>query len=636
MKTIAASLLAASVLFSSCKDQMSTNESNIGFTADVLSYTDSGVSTKSAPIGVPTSPGTTYVSQFVSAYGESGFIVNAYQELTPRLSNAKATYSEREGIWNVSQEAMWLSGETLSFYAYAPADAAVSDFNLGQSTGLTFGYEVPAQASSQPDVMVGFYSGTGTSAANGTRVAPLKFAHPLAAVQFKAGGIDGAQIKSIKITNVAPKGTCTLLLAKPAHDDDDDDVTLGFFWEIDKTAALKDYVIDFSKVSITAEQGKVIGGVNDVFMFIPQTFGADSKLVVDLSLAGEDLTLSGSLKDIAIKSGKISRIIINRNTFALEGFSELSAGSIVAWDEQSAVSAGEFELETTIGYLCSGPDFNRIMSEISAEKGPITNIVFDSVGRVDETGTHIEDTDPAKADGMPIYAAYKDGVVTITSNANKIVANQDCSGMFKDMSSLKGIEFGLNFDSTETTNTSYMFSGCSAIEKLILTDVLNTSKVTDMSYMFNDCSSATRLALGNKFITENVTNMEYMFCNCCLVPNLELGNYFNTWKVTNMDHMFYNCYSFGELELMQLFYTLNVTNMDYMFYNINVDVLHLNSHFALSNPRPSANSMMVNAINSGQTVIAPRVTWNWLKKETNTGWNRSASLIAVPLIPNPR
>ena len=70
-------------------------------------------------------------------------------------------------------------------------------------------------------------------------------------------------------------------------------------------------------------------------------------------------------------------------------------------------------------------------------------------------------------------------------------------------------DYGIAFRRTDRFNMSGMFSFCSSLTSLNLSN-FNTNNVTDMRYMFSDCSSLTSLNLSN-FNTNNVTNMSKMF-----------------------------------------------------------------------------------------------------------------------------
>ena len=112
---------------------------------------------------------------------------------------------------------------------------------------------------------------------------------------------------------------------------------------------------------------------------------------------------------------------------------------------------------------------------------------------------------------------------------------------------------------------SYMFSGCSSLEKLDLSS-FDTSSVENMSNMFYNCLSLQSLNIKN-FQTNCVTTMENMFYGCRSLQELDLYN-FNTAKVVHLEKMFANCISLYSLNI-DSFKTLNAINMSNMFKNCN-------------------------------------------------------------------
>ena len=205
----------------------------------------------------------------------------------------------------------------------------------------------------------------------------------------------------------------------------------------------------------------------------------------------------------------------------------------------------------------------------------------------------------------------KEGKYTIKIVFLKVLTNTNY--MFSQCSSLTS----LNLSNLNTDNVFYMremFSKCSSLTNLNLSNI-NTENVTDMEYMFYKCSSLVNLDLSSFFIN-NVSNMRYMFCECTLLTSLNLSNFsynivtdmrgmfsncyslnslnlsnFNTDYVTNMREMFYNCTSINSLNLIK-FNTKNVINMKHMFYkcysltNLNLtnfntnNVVDMNSMFS--------------------------------------------------------
>ncbi len=153
---------------------------------------------------------------------------------------------------------------------------------------------------------------------------------------------------------------------------------------------------------------------------------------------------------------------------------------------------------------------------------------------------------------------------TLYIQANgKIMANPNSSYLFSDFFSLKTIE-GLEYlDTSKVTNMNSMFSDCSSLTSLDLSN-FDTSKVTSMSNMFYNCNKLTSLDISN-FSTSKVTDMGRMFSECNKLTSLDLSN-FDTSNVTNMFAMFHNCSSLTSLDLSN-FNTSRVTDMRSMFHN---------------------------------------------------------------------
>ena len=137
----------------------------------------------------------------------------------------------------------------------------------------------------------------------------------------------------------------------------------------------------------------------------------------------------------------------------------------------------------------------------------------------------------------------------------------NCYGWFKDCFYLTRIEGIWNLNTENVTDMKYMFSGCSWLSSLDLTN-FDTGNVTDMSNMFLGCRNLTSLDVTN-FNTEKVTDMSRMFQNCYSLTSLDVSK-FNTSKVTDMCCMFQNCYSLTSLDVSK-FNTSKVTDMCCMF-----------------------------------------------------------------------
>ena len=126
-------------------------------------------------------------------------------------------------------------------------------------------------------------------------------------------------------------------------------------------------------------------------------------------------------------------------------------------------------------------------------------------------------------------------------------------------SGLSSIDFS-SFDTHNVTNMSSVFYGCNYLSTIDL-NVFDTSNVTTMNAMF--ANTGLRTVNISNFNTSNVENMAMMFYGNDDLVSLDLRN-FDTSNVTNMSNMLYWCMKVKEFDLSS-FDTSKVTNMNYMF-----------------------------------------------------------------------
>ena len=108
-------------------------------------------------------------------------------------------------------------------------------------------------------------------------------------------------------------------------------------------------------------------------------------------------------------------------------------------------------------------------------------------------------------------------------------------------------------DTSNVTNMTGMFQGCSSLTTIPL---LNTSNTTDMTGMFIGCTSLIKLP---QLDTHSVINMYQMFGGCSNITSIPL---LDTSSVINMSGMFVQC---SLLESIPKFDTSKVTDMSLMF-----------------------------------------------------------------------
>ena len=204
-------------------------------------------------------------------------------------------------------------------------------------------------------------------------------------------------------------------------------------------------------------------------------------------------------------------------------------------------------------------------------------------------GTPGKDSDWDQDEGIgTLNAIFREKLTQIVIDKG-VIANQNSTGLFKNLTSLKVIQGLENLDTSQVTNMSWMFAECHKLTNLDVSH-WDTSQVTNMSRMFEHCHSLTSLDVSHwdtsqvtdmylmfagcdkltsldvsHFDTSQVTNMDCMFGDCKNLPSLDVSH-FDTSRVTDMSWMFADCYSLASLDLSH-FDTSQVTNMYSMFQN---------------------------------------------------------------------
>ena len=191
-------------------------------------------------------------------------------------------------------------------------------------------------------------------------------------------------------------------------------------------------------------------------------------------------------------------------------------------------------------------------------------------------------------DGSIVGWLEDDGVYKVSTQkkGQKIIFNEDCSGMFyggefccddielskRNESEMKEVCFN-NVDTSHVTNMGSMFDHCKQLIKLDLSN-FDTSNVTIMHSMFEGCSKLEHLDLST-FDTQNVVDMSEMFSCCRNLKELDLSS-FDTSNVMSMFQMFDGCKQLKSLDLSR-FNTYKVKTMAWMLaFCMNLESLKLN------------------------------------------------------------
>ena len=239
----------------------------------------------------------------------------------------------------------------------------------------------------------------------------------------------------------------------------------------------------------------------------------------------------------------------------------LAGGKGTKWDENvvDKTYARPDNGEEGKGYFTA----KEIYVVLSSDKKTMT-IYYDGYKK-DRDGV-VENWSADKGSSVSIADGVRAGITSVVIDKSMAYARPSkLRSWFYGMSSLidlQGIEY---LNTSEVTDMSFLFLGCSSFTTLDLR-TFNTEKVTNMSRMFQGCTSLTKLYLSS-FKTANVTDMTGMFNNCTQLENLYLNvETFNTSNVTGMSYMFHNCTSLTYfIDICRYFDTGNVKNMSCMF-----------------------------------------------------------------------
>ena len=110
--------------------------------------------------------------------------------------------------------------------------------------------------------------------------------------------------------------------------------------------------------------------------------------------------------------------------------------------------------------------------------------------------------------------------------------------------SIKLIDFA---DTIYPQSTTCWFYDCASLKEITNISNLDTSNATDMSGMFAGCSSLTALDVSG-FDTSNATDIGGIFSGCSGLTALDVSG-FDTSNVTYMRSMFYGCSDLTALDI---------------------------------------------------------------------------------------
>lgn len=208
-------------------------------------------------------------------------------------------------LWSSDRTYIWPGkAHTLTFYAWAPADAGITSPSSPESTTLE--YTVPTTVTDQKDVVV---ATTEEIAGNANTTQPLAFRHICTAVKFKVGDqMQAGTIKKITISGVHNSG---------AYDMASDSWQLG--------SNTTGFSIEQDIEMTGNESGSMITDGENTFMMLPQELpaGAKVEIIFHDSQAGTDRTFSASIGGMTWPQGKtVTYKLSITPTYELEFISE--------------------------------------------------------------------------------------------------------------------------------------------------------------------------------------------------------------------------------------------------------------------------------------------------------------------------
>ena len=307
------------------------------------------------------------------------------------------------------------------------------------------------------------------------------------------------------------------------------------------------------KAGITTEDAFTASAI-----VIPQTVNSGTKFI--------KVSLGSKIFYYTLNADKVLKSGYSHNyTLTIKGREEmeLKSNNITDWENENDNIGDAEEIKTLL--LPDAETFNITIGAILDNNNNLKNIKF-----IANSETTSENKLVTDEDGTIGYIVENGENLEIHSSAKEFIASSNCGQMFSaryrtSFNRIVSIDFGDNFNTSNTTDMGAMFQYCSSLTSLDLSN-FDTSKVTMMNAMFDGCSGLTSLDLSS-FDTSSAINFGSMFGGCSALSTLDVGS-FNTSKVTDMYAMFASCIALTSLDLSN-FDTSNVTDMRSMFSSCN-------------------------------------------------------------------
>ena len=271
------------------------------------------------------------------------------------------------------------------------------------------------------------------------------------------------------------------------------------------------------KVRVTSDRGLITTGTNN------------STSLSNLETATFDVDRSGSTKVVTINYpeydkgdgtivscsngltckytvGSGSEVTVTTSPYDVNVDSE---GTVVATvsDGNTTVSSS---VTVNVSTMMSGSAFS---SKISSIKSSVDTISFVDATKVNVPAINNSTSFDVSTAQDGSVVAYLDDDILYIASVGGVIANADCSNLFKGFPYLTNISFNGKFDTGSVTNMASMFYGCNGLTSLDFS-TFDTSSVTNTNNMFNGCTSLETIYASSDFVTTNITDSTKMFYAC--------------------------------------------------------------------------------------------------------------------------
>lgn len=242
------------------------------------------------------------------------FCLTAYNSDKSEFIPSNTVVEYKGGKWSMSNQYVWVNSghKYMTAYANLPAGCtATTAFTDSDSPVQTYAHTVPADAKDQIDILMGYFEGRGRLSSDGsTRLASLKFNHPLTAVVFQADRMGGIKsVNNISLEGVYGSGTVT----QTNTFDGSSDPVFNFEW-----AAGEKITSAQTVASGTLTSGSVIG---EPFLLIPQNLGTDNvKLTLNVTLNDDTAkSITAYLNQFSWEWGKTNIYTLSFGDLPIDG-----------------------------------------------------------------------------------------------------------------------------------------------------------------------------------------------------------------------------------------------------------------------------------------------------------------------------